>query len=135
MVSPPLTAKPGMILTVPSMNRSLPNTIRSVTFSPLLHATRIVLGTWSRDTARPRPRCGGEGGQAVWRVTPWNPLTNLTSWMAKRCQSSRSCCFKWSDIWGRVVAVAGATGLGAVGAAADWGKGAAIGAAERQLAP
>lgn len=136
MVSPPLTAKPGTILTV-RINEPLSSDHNKVgdVFSATLTQPVIVLGIVVArygQTAAGRvvdvKKAGKLSGVSRLAIT----LTNLTLVDGQTVPiQSRLLLRNGPTSVGRdVAAVAGATGLGAaVGAAADWGKGAAIGAA------
>jgi hypothetical protein len=136
MVSPPLTAKPGMILTV-RINEPLSSDHNKVgdVFSATLTQPVIVLGIVVArygQTAAGRvvevKKAGKLSGVSRLEIT----LTNLTlvDGQTVPIQSQLLLRNGPTSVGRDVAAVAGATGLGAaVGAAADWGKGAAIGAA------
>jgi len=136
MVSPPLTAKPGTILTV-RINEPLSSDHNKVgdVFSATLTQPVIVLGivvARSGQTAAGRvlevKKAGKLSGVSRLGIT----LTNLTlvDGQTVPIQSQLLLRNGPTSVGRDVTAVAGATGLGAaVGAAANWGKGAAIGAA------
>src|SRR5215469_5371373 len=136
MVSPPLTAKQGTILTV-RINERLSADHNKVgdSFSATLMQPVIVLGIVVArygQTAAGRvlevKKAGRLSGVSRLGIT----LTDLTlvDGQTVPIQSQLLIRNGPTSVASDVVAVAGGTGLGAaIGAAADWGKGAAIGAA------
>jgi hypothetical protein len=136
MVSPPLTAKPGTILTV-RINEPLSSDHNKVgdVFSTTLTQPVIVLGIVVArygQTAAGRivevKKAGKVSGVSRLGIT----LTNLTlvDGQTVPIQSQLLLRNGPTSVGHDVAGVASATGLGAaVGAAANWGKGAAIGAA------
>jgi hypothetical protein len=136
MVSPPLTAKPGTILTVRineplSSDHNKVGDIFSATLTQPVIALGIVVARYGQ-TATGRvveaKKAGKISGVSRLGIT----LTNLTlvDGQTVPIQSQLLLRNGPTSVGRDVAGVAGATGFGAaVGAAANWGKGAAIGAA------
>ena len=136
MVSPPLTAKPGTILTV-RINEPLSSDHNKVgdIFSATLTQPLIVLGivvARHGQTAAGRvvdvKKAGKVSGVSRLGIT----LTNLTLVDGQTVPIQSQLLYRNgpTSVERDVAGVAAATGFGAaVGAAANWGKGAAVGAA------